>query len=120
MAWVNTPGVPFAILASPQKARFITLNLPDLVNGEYFWMDILSVDQSDSQSGNAVVGHIPMIYKRANLTIVIREPGGVLSCCADVLALHDPENIAVEASDKRMALREHHIRTYHPQGIRER
>lgn len=78
--WLNIPGIPSEVLPSPQKARFIQSRLPQRVGTEPFWMDILSVDQSDSASKRAVVGNIPEIYSNAHVTLIIRECGGFDNC----------------------------------------
>ena len=38
------------VLVSDEKARFIAEELPSLVGGEWFWMDILCVNQRDKES----------------------------------------------------------------------
>ncbi|KAI9853642.1 MAG: hypothetical protein M1813_002033 [Trichoglossum hirsutum] len=118
VAWCSVPGIGSKILASPQKAKFIMEKLPDLVKDEYFWMDILAVDQSSGESRSAVVEHIPKIYGKAKLTIVIREAGGFRACCADMLARRAPERVA-SLSVAEALMPEEHATTHHPNGLRE-
>ncbi|OQE20725.1 hypothetical protein PENFLA_c016G06074 [Penicillium flavigenum] len=115
--WLSAPQIPFRVLATTHKVRFITEKLPSLVKSGYFWMDILSVDQSSKQSRSAAVDQIPAIYKKARLTIVIREPGGVMSCCASSLMAKCSRSLDTKTAETMI---DDHIRTQHPHGLQER
>ena len=71
----NLPGIGWEVLASKQKAKFLTHQLPDLVGPSYFWMDILCVDQRSHKARINVVRSIPAIYRCAQQTLVVREAG---------------------------------------------
>jgi hypothetical protein len=79
--WHRIPTIPWKFLASPQKARWISEELPKLVKNCYFWMDILAIDQENIDERLAVVDHIPLLYKRSQRTIVVKEQGGFKNCC---------------------------------------
>lgn len=70
------------ILVSSHKARFIEEQLTNLVGSIPFWMDVLSVNQSDQTKVVAVTQDIPSIFRNAKKTIAIREPNGLKDCCA--------------------------------------
>jgi hypothetical protein len=61
------------ILASKEKARFIEDGLREFTGEEYFWMDVLCVDQGNADARVAITQHIPAIFRRAQKTIVIRD-----------------------------------------------
>lgn len=81
----DIPNIPWRVLVSPHKAAFLADQFKYLVGREFFWMDILCVDQALPDERIRVVRHIPMIYRCATKTIVIREPGGFAKCCADAM-----------------------------------
>ncbi|KIV89469.1 hypothetical protein PV10_06866 [Exophiala mesophila] len=81
----DIPNIPWKVLASPHKAAFLADEFKQLVGREFFWMDILCVDQAVPDERIRVVRHIPNIYRGAAKTIVIREPGGFAKCCADAM-----------------------------------
>ena len=81
----DIPGISWEIIASPQKVNFLRHRLPALVGTEYFWMDILCVDQRSFEARIAVVEHIPAIYRGAQKTIVVREDGGFQDCCTKAI-----------------------------------
>lgn len=85
-AWTsNIPNIPWKILASAQKARFLETRLRDVVGGQYFWMDILCVDQASADARIDIAKYIPSIYRGAEKTIIIRESGGFKDCCANAI-----------------------------------
>ncbi|KAF5263358.1 hypothetical protein FOXYS1_5895 [Fusarium oxysporum] len=120
--WRSIPGIEWRVLASPQKARWIADELPLLVQDDYFWMDILAIDQADKAKRIAIVDHIPSIYRQAKLTLVVREDSGLQACCENVL----PENTdVVKGSQKTIFNKEQeeiilkHFQEYHPEGVEE-
>ena len=84
--WRDIPGIPYRIKASQGKANFIENDLPAIVGQVAFWMDTLTVDQSNGKEVIDVVGAIPTIFRHAKRTIAIREPDGIYDCC--VQAVH--------------------------------
>lgn len=79
--WRHLPGLPHAILVSEEKEKFITEKLASLVGGDWFWMDVLCVDQADRAARVAVTQHIPTIFWYSQKTIVVRSSGGFQPCC---------------------------------------
>ena len=83
--WLTIPGVEGEVLASRHKARFIEKDLPSLLDGMAFWMDILTVDQKDQAQVIAAVQTIPRIFSDAARTLAVREDDGIYECCAEAL-----------------------------------
>ena len=81
-SWHSIPTIPWKFLASPQKARWVSKELPKLVTDCYFWMDVLAIDQENIDERLAVVDHIPLLYRKSQRTIVVKEQGGFKDCCA--------------------------------------
>lgn len=80
------PGGQLDILASKEKAHFISEVLPkEIGDGNIFWMDILCVDQKNKAARIAVTQNIPDIYRFASSTLVVRESQGFQKCCATAL-----------------------------------
>jgi hypothetical protein len=126
--WKHVPDLGRNIPVSPQKFEFISKDLPDLVKGYHFWMDILAVDQSSDEARVGVVGQIPQIYRKAKFTIVIREEGGICSDCFDAMeelyvsedGSDPPEETAYfRAAMNNFTALDEHMRGSHSQGIQE-
>lgn len=83
--WQSLHGVDGEIWVSDEKAKFVAERLPELVQGEWFWMDVLCIDQRDKAARVMVTQHIPTIYRFAQRTIVIREGTGFRKCCIAAL-----------------------------------
>jgi hypothetical protein len=85
-AWREITGIPFPIIISESKARFLEANLRQLVGEGYFWMDVICVDQHDDPESTekrvALTSVYPEIFNRASKTIVIRDGLGFKRCCA--------------------------------------
>ena len=79
--WTKIPGIPFEVLVSPHKARYIMKRLPALVRNLPFWMDVLCVDQKSKAARIAVVNSIPEIYRQASHTLSIKDGDGIRDCC---------------------------------------
>lgn len=79
--WTKIPGIPFEVLVSPHKARYIMKRLPALVRNLPFWMDVLCVDQKSKAARIAVVNSIPEIYRQAIHTLSIKDGDGIRDCC---------------------------------------
>ena len=84
-AWRFIPDVPGRVLSSNKKAKFIATELRRIVNGSYFWMDILCVDQSNKGARIAITQLIPDIFRNAERTIFVRDGDGARECCASAL-----------------------------------
>jgi hypothetical protein len=126
--WKHMPDLGRDIPASPHKFQFISKDLPDLVRGYHFWMDILAVDQSSDEARVGVVAQIPQIYRKAKFTLVIREEGGICDDCFDAMEELDisedgsdpPDDMAyLGAVVKNFAALDEHARDAHPRGIQE-
>ena len=87
--WQILPGVDGDVLASKEKATFITEQLPSIVGKGYFWMDILCIDQRNADARIAVTQHIPVIFRSAQKTIVVRDGAGLQECCAKAMGDYD-------------------------------
>ena len=83
--WQRVAGHEEKVLVSNEKAKFLAERLPSVVGDQYFWMDILCVNQRDSTERVAVTQHIPSIFRLAERTIVVRDSTGFQSCCAAVI-----------------------------------
>jgi len=112
--WRSDIGcVDWEIIASPQKTQWINKQLPKLVKGSFFWMDVLCVDQRSDEARIGIVAMIPDIYYRAEKTIVVREPFGVQSCCATAIGHFETWH---GDGQERFA---EHLRDFHVDGIKE-
>ena len=83
--WLSILGIEHEVLASPSKAEFIQKALPALVGNTPFWMDILSINQSDEAEKIGAVASIPSIFRNASRTICVRESDGIYECCANAV-----------------------------------
>jgi hypothetical protein len=96
VSWRCIPGVPGEVLASQIKAEFIAQKLSALVGRNYFWMDILCVDQSDKAARIAVTQHIPTIFRSAKKVILIKDGSAFRDCCVrtigDIPRWFNPNN----------------------------
>jgi hypothetical protein len=79
--WLSIPGVEVKVLISREKAEFVEKELPGLVSEGAFWMDTLTVDQTNQAEVIATVQSIPAIFRHASRTIAIRECDGIYACC---------------------------------------
>ena len=109
----DIPGIGWPVLVSPQKANFLAERLFELVGTDFFWMDVLCVDQSSDAARTGVVNSIPAIYRGAEKTIIIREDGGIQSCCAKAIGYF--KSWGMEGMDKFAT----HLRETHVGGIVE-
>jgi hypothetical protein len=80
-------NIPESIIVTPSKARYLNQNLQRLVGDSYFWLDVLSIDQSPETVEERIqaTAIMPEIYKRAQKTIVIRDGSGFRTCCVDAI-----------------------------------
>jgi Heterokaryon incompatibility protein (HET) len=90
--WQNIPGIEDELLVSTEKAKFIVERLPSLVRSEWFWMDVLCVNQRDKAARVAVTQHIPTIFRCAQKTIVVRNSAGLRPCCSQAVGDIKTEN----------------------------
>lgn len=76
----------------------------------YFWMDTLCVDQSSVDARISVIPHIPDIFRRAQNTIVVRDGGGICTCCTAAIlgmgTLKDVSDIGQRMADHFSATHE--------------
>jgi hypothetical protein len=114
-SWQHVAGIGYEVLVSDEKARFLAERLNGLVGEEYFWMDILCVEQRDKAARVAVTQHIPTIFRNAQRTIVVRDSSGMKDCCVKELG---DLNIWFTASQAQ-AFQEHAMGTHEHQDLRE-
>jgi hypothetical protein len=88
--WQKIPmlGDDCEVIVSKEKARFMS-RLNSIVKTDYFWMDILCVEQRDKAARVAVTRNIPTIFRHAKKTIVIRDGNGFRDCCTGALGSQD-------------------------------
>lgn len=77
-------GLEERLLASPEKATLISDQLEGVVRAKHFWMDILCVDQLNTEARIAVTQHIPNIFMHASEALVLNTASGLRRCCVDV------------------------------------
>jgi len=80
-SWQRLPEVEGEIWVSKSKAKFILNQLQSIVGEDYFWMDILCVDQRRKHAAIQVPKHIPSIFRSAQRTVVVRDGAGFRDCC---------------------------------------
>ena len=113
--WQTIPGIDGEVLASDSKAKFLVETLPGIVGDDYFWMDILCVDQRDKGARVAVTNYIPRIFRSAEETIFVKGEGGAQMCCADSI-----EDFSVPDSEFANVLAAHRLRCHPEQPLRDR
>jgi Heterokaryon incompatibility protein (HET) len=111
------PGVDFELLVSAEKAKFMAEKLKSIIGTQYFWMDILCVEQRDKAARIAVTQHIPTIFRLAQRTILIRDGGGIRDCC--VRAMGDLDTWLRDKSPCRERLVHHHRTVHEGENIAE-
>ncbi|KIM99257.1 hypothetical protein OIDMADRAFT_56411 [Oidiodendron maius Zn] len=84
--WRDIPGIPYWIKASQGNTNFIENDLPAIVGQVAFWMDTLTVDQSNGKEVIDVVGVIPTIFRHAKRTIAAPWDAFILYGIPDCLA----------------------------------
>ena len=112
--WRSIPGIEGDVIASDSKARFITESLQSIVGDDYFWMDIMCIDQKDKAARVAVTQYIPRIFRSARRTIFVKEDGTLERCCSE--ALGEPNSIDDGLPNR---LTEHRLRCHEGQSIEE-
>jgi hypothetical protein len=83
--WQHITGVQGDILVSEDKATFISENLPQLLDGLAFWMDVVCINQRKRAEVTATVQFIPNIFRDAARTMVVRECDGLYNCCTKLV-----------------------------------
>jgi Heterokaryon incompatibility protein (HET) len=115
--WQSVPGIDFGqVLVSDSKVRFIAEVLPGIVKEDYFWMDILCVDQRDKEARIAITQYIPRIFRHAQRTIFVKDDGEIQSCCAQAMEF----NSMAEDNSLREMLMVHREQAHPGQYIDER
>jgi Heterokaryon incompatibility protein (HET) len=79
--WQDLPGLEGPVWVSKTRAKFILNRLPLIVGDQYFWMDILCVDQHDERADFDVPKRISIIFRDAQRTVIIRDGAGFQKCC---------------------------------------
>lgn len=91
--WQDISRIDFGqILVSESKARFITEDLSRIVGEEYFWMDVLCVDQKDKEARVAMTQYIPRIFRHALRTVFVKDDV-IQSCCVRAMEFDSMEKI---------------------------
>jgi hypothetical protein len=67
--WQRASNIDFDILVTAEKATFLSEQMPSIAGNNYFWMDILCVDQKNEAARVAVTQHIPTIFSSGLKTI---------------------------------------------------
>lgn len=83
--WQQIKVMQGDLLASREKATFISERLPQLLDGLAFWMDVICVNQRNRTEVTAIVQSIPDIFRDASRTLVIRECDGLYNCCTTLV-----------------------------------
>jgi len=116
VTWQNVDGIEGKVKVSDEKAKFLTDRLSELVGEEFFWIDILCVNQCDKDARVAVTQYIPAIFRRAQKTIAVRQGEGIRYCCYQAANFpRDPaqlfSNLMVSPFFDRLARHyaEHHV-----------
>jgi hypothetical protein len=92
--WQTIPGIDGEVLASDSKATFLRESLPGIVGDDYFWMDILCVDQKSPEARVAITQHIPRIFRHAQRMVFVKDDGEIQNCCAQAIEeLSTDENL---------------------------
>lgn len=81
----DIPGIDGKVLCTPEKAAYIELELPKNVGTKPFWMDVLTVDQTNKDAVTAITKSIPLLFRNASCTIVLRERDGFYDCCREAV-----------------------------------
>lgn len=81
----DVPGIDGKVLCTPEKAEYIERELPKKVGTKPFWMDILTVDQTNKDVVTAITKSIPLLFRNASCTIVLRERDGFYDCCREAV-----------------------------------
>jgi hypothetical protein len=86
--WMKVDGIEHEIRVSREKAKFIKEQLPSIVGDQWFWMDVLCINQRDDEARVAITQHIPSVFRFAQRTIAVRDSSGFKDCCTK--AIGDP------------------------------
>jgi hypothetical protein len=81
--WRTIKGVEGQVRVSREKALFLENQLPRIMGKQWFWMDILCVDQLNEDAKVAVTQYIPVIFRSAQKTFVVQESTGIRQCCEE-------------------------------------
>jgi hypothetical protein len=95
------------VLATREKVMFITNQLREIVGKEYFWMDILCVDQENEDARVAVTRHIPTIFRSALRTVLVRDGYGLSKCSMDLFGTTPMSEWKTVNEGSVVALRDH-------------
>lgn len=115
--WQEVLGLRGEVPVSTEKVNFLEQQLNSIVGDDYFWMDILCVDQKDKAARIAVTQHIPTIFRMAERTIVVRGTEGFQNCCGEAIATVDPLVDDLISCSERLT---RHREAVHPgRGFRE-
>lgn len=93
--WRKIPGIDEGVLVSNCKAKFMADRLASIVGTDWFWMDVLCVDQRNKDARIAITQHIPTIFRYSRQTILISDSTGFRNCCTKALGI-PPEQLPVD------------------------
>jgi len=85
--WRPIPIFADEVIISGEKPRFLTNQLPSIIGNDWFWMDILCIDQRNAEARVAVTQYIPEIFRCAKKTLVVRESTGIRYCCNQIMEI---------------------------------
>jgi len=81
--WRTIKGVEDEVRVSREKAYFLENQFPAIIGAEWFWMDVMCIDQRDDAARIALTKQIPEIFRNAQKTLAVRETWGVQYCCPE-------------------------------------
>jgi Heterokaryon incompatibility protein (HET) len=81
--WQTVSGLGGDLLLSAETASFLQYELPSIIGNDWFWMDILCIDQRNTDARIAVTQHIPTIFRTAQKTLIIKTSTDICYCCRD-------------------------------------
>lgn len=106
----DVPGIDGKVLCTPEKADYIEQELPKKVGTKPFWMDILTVDQTNKDAVTAITKFIPLLFRNASCTIVLRECDGFYDCCREAVEGFDDYGSFLEKMVSHHPAHDNHVR----------
>lgn len=106
----DIPGIEGKVLCTPEKAEYIEHELPKKVGTKPFWMDILTVDQTNKGAVTAITKSIPLLFRNASCTIVLRECDGFYDCCREAVEGFDDYGSFVDKMISHHPSHDSHVR----------
>jgi len=80
--WISLASAGHDLLITAKKAKFIEEQLPKLIGTDAFWMDVICIDQRNTEAVLEAAKLSPEIFGNATRTIAIKAGDGFFDCCA--------------------------------------